>query len=249
MPAYRAVLFDFFGTLTHAVHRGATHAYIARWLGCEPTDFTRALDGSFMQRARGAYGSPMRALRRVAATAGARPSHDRLLAALSARKAALRADTRLREDAVPVLRALREKGLRTALISDCTHELPLILPSLPIADLLDTVVFSIDVGTCKPDPAMYLRACERLRVQPHECLYIGDGGSHELSGAQALGISAIRLTAPDLCSHLRFEGETDWTGPTADSLTQAISYLDAAVYRASEADEHAGLSAGARAPR
>ena len=32
VSAYRAVLFDFFGTLTHAVSRGPAHAHIARTL-------------------------------------------------------------------------------------------------------------------------------------------------------------------------------------------------------------------------
>jgi putative hydrolase of the HAD superfamily len=226
MSKHRAVLFDFFGTLTHAVRRGPAHAHIARWLGCEPAAFVSALDHSFPTRARGGYGSPTEALRRVAGTAGARPNRDQVAAALAARYAAVRADTRLRSDAVPVLRALRARGIRTAVISDCTHELPQFLPTLPIADLLDTVVYSIDVGACKPEPAMYLTACRRLSVSPEECLYVGDGGSQELTGARALGMTATRLVAPDLSGHLRFNGEIGWTGPSARSLTEAMTHLD-----------------------
>jgi putative hydrolase of the HAD superfamily len=226
MSNHRAVLFDFFGTLTHAVRRGPAHAHIARWLGCEPAAFASALDRSFPARARGGYGSPTEALRRVAGTAGARPNSDQVAAALAARYAAIRADTRLRSDAVPALRALRVRGIRTAVISDCTHELPRFLPALPIADLLDTVVYSISVGACKPEPAMYLTACRRLSVSPEECLYVGDGGSHELSGARALGMTAVRLIAPDLAGHLRFNDETGWTGPSAGSLTEALTHLD-----------------------
>jgi putative hydrolase of the HAD superfamily len=226
MPAYRAVLFDFFGTLTYAVRRGATHAHIANWLGCEPAAFAAALDKSFMDRATGAYGSPAEALRRVAGAAGSRPSANRIRAALSARYAAVRADTRLREEAVPVLATLRRRGVRTAVISDCTAELPRFLPTLPIAHLIDVAVFSIDVGVCKPHPDIYLSACRQLGVAPPDCVYIGDGGSHELSGAATLGMTAIRLAAPDLTGHLRFNGEPNWRGRTAPSLREAITVLD-----------------------
>ncbi len=225
---YRAVVFDFFGTLTHAVRRGPAHAHIARWLGCDPAALTAALDQSFAARARGGLGSPAKALRRVIESAGAHPSEDRLAAALSARLAAVRADTRVRPEAGPVLSMVRELGLRTAVVSDCCHELPQFLPTLPIARQLDTCVYSIDLGVCKPDPEMYLTACRRLAVSPEQCLYVGDGGSRELSGARAVGMTAVRLAAPDLATHLSFNAESGWEGPTVQSLTEVPALLDPA---------------------
>jgi putative hydrolase of the HAD superfamily len=224
MP-YRAVLFDFFGTLTHAVTRGPAHAIIARGLGCEPAAFTAMLDATFHDRARGAYGSSMHALRCVASALGARPGNRQLRAAAFARVLAVRADTRLRAEAVPVLRAVRARGLRTALVSDCTYELPNFLPALPVAPLLDTCVYSVEVRAGKPEPAIYLAACRRLGVSPRQCLYIGDGGGAELSGARALGMDAVRLAAPDLAHHLTFTPELDWTGPEISSLDEVPHLL------------------------
>jgi putative hydrolase of the HAD superfamily len=227
MYPYRAVLFDFFGTLTRAVSRGPAHTRIARGLGCNPAEFTAQLDESFLCRARGGYGSAADALRRVAYALNVEPTSDQIRDALAARLAAVRSDTRLRSDAVPVLKEIRRRGLRTAVVSDCTHELPQIMPTLPVAPLLDAVVYSIDVGLCKPDPEIYLAACERLAVTPHECLYVGDGGSQELSGARALGMGAVRLAAPDLAEHLCFNGETDWQGWSVESLAAVLQLLDA----------------------
>jgi len=221
-PRIRAVLFDFFGTLTTAVHRGPAHATIARWLGCDPDAFAAELDRSFRVRARGGLGPPADALRRVTRGAGGRPSDRRLSVALSARPAALRADIRLRPDAVPVLAALRRGGLLTGVVSDCGPELPLLMATLPVAPLLSTCVYSVEVGTCKPHPRMYLTACSRLGVDPADCLYVGDGGGRELSGARAVGMTAVRLTAPDLARHLQFDADTRWTGWGAPSLTQAV---------------------------
>jgi putative hydrolase of the HAD superfamily len=97
---------------------------------------------------------------------------------------------------------------------------------MPIAPLLDATVFSVEVGRCKPDPLIYLEACRRLRVAPQECLYVGDGGSRELTGAAAVGMTAVRLAAPDLADHLVFNADADFCGPSVSALTQILDLLD-----------------------
>ena len=226
MPAYQAVVFDFFGTLTCSVRRGPQHAEISRALGCDPDAVLSVLDRTFQVRARGHLGSAEATLRWVTEQAGGRPLTAQLRAAVPARVDALKADTRLRADAESVLRAIKRRGLRTALISDCTHELPAFLPSMPIAPLLDATVFSVEVGRCKPDPLIYLEACRRLRIAPEHCLYVGDGGSQELTGATAVGMTAVRLAAPDLADHLVFDADEDFAGLSAPSLTAVLDLLD-----------------------
>jgi putative hydrolase of the HAD superfamily len=225
MPRYRAVLFDFFGTLTHAVVRGPWHDRIARGLGCDPDDFRAVIDRSFTARSRGLFGSAEGALRWVCDQLGADPPPHRLRSALRARVAAVRADTRLRPDAMAALAAVRARGVRTAVISDCAYELPAFLPHLPVAPLLDTCVYSVAVGQCKPHPALYAAACERLAVAPRDCLYIGDGGGGELTGATAVGMAAVRLAAPDLDRHLIFAADEGFDGPSVGSLTEAVALL------------------------
>lgn len=226
LPAYRAVLFDFFGTLTCAIRRGDQHAEVAALLGCPPDVLADVLDASFYPRASGALGDAAATLRWVCREAGGRPDRADLDAAVAARISAVRADTRLRPEAVPVLEAVRRRGLLTALVSDCTHELPAFLPELPVAPLLDVRVFSVVVGTCKPDPAIYLAACRRLGVAPAECLYVGDGGSRELTGATGAGMTAIRLAAADLDDHLVFDDDRGWRGPAIGSLAELPDLLD-----------------------
>jgi putative hydrolase of the HAD superfamily len=223
--AYRAVIFDFFGTLTTAVSRGPAHASIARKLGCEPDAFARALDATFRLRSVGAYGDPAQALGAVARLAGADPCAYTLASVVSARIAAVAADTHLRPEAVPVLDTLHRYGFRTAIISDCGPELPTMMPRLPIAASVDTCVFSIDVGHRKPEPIMYETACARLDVDPFDCLYIGDGGSRELSGATAAGMTAVRLEAPDLRRHLVYDPDDGWCGDHIDSLADVFDVM------------------------
>ncbi|MEH0843276.1 HAD family hydrolase [Micromonospora sp. CPCC 205711] len=227
MPRYSAVLFDFFGTLTRCVQRGAAHQATAELLGCPVDTLSAVLDRTFYQRAAGRYGDAEATLRWVCAQAGVHPSDAAVRSAVASRHRAVRADTRLRADAVPALAALRQRGIRTALVSDCTHELPAFLPQLAVAPLLDVRVFSVQVGRCKPDPALYQAACRRLDVAPEACLYVGDGGSRELTGARRAGMTAARLVTPDLAGHLVFDAERNWDGRVVGSLREVVELVDA----------------------
>ncbi|MFC4020757.1 HAD family hydrolase [Micromonospora sp. GCM10011542] len=229
MSRYQAVLFDFFGTLTRSVQRGAAHQTTADLLGCSTDTLTDVLDRTFYQRATGRLGSAEATLRWVCAQAGVHPSDRAVRAAVASRHRAVRADTRLRADAVPVLAALRQRGLRTGLISDCTHELPAFLPQLAVAPLLDVRVYSVQLGCCKPDPALYLAACQRLELAPQDCLYVGDGGSQELTGAERAGMSAVRLAAPDLGGHMVFNADVAWRGRVLGTLREVLKLVDTAV--------------------
>lgn len=218
--SHDAVLFDFYGTLTEAVHRGPGHQRVAEILGCSLEDMIALLDESFYPRARGEMGDALTTLRWLAGRLGVRVTAAQLHEAQAARVEAITADTRLRADAVATLRRCRGAGLRIALVSDCCWELPDLLRRLPVAPLLDTAIFSVHIGACKPDPTIYLAACAALRVAPARCLFIGDGGSQELSGAKALGMTAVRLAAPDLAEHLVFRSDEAFRGPVATSLSQ-----------------------------
>ncbi|MBQ1049878.1 HAD family hydrolase [Micromonospora sp. C51] len=228
MPRFRAVLFDFFGTLTRPVQRGEGHLSTAELLGCPLATFLEVLDRTFYDRASGRFDTVEATLRWVCEQAGVHPPAEALRAAAAARHQAVRADTRLRDEAVPTLRSLRRRGIRTGVISDCTHELPAFLPELAIAPLLDVRVFSVQVGRCKPDASLYLAACARLGLSPADCLYVGDGGSQELTGAQRAGLSAARLASPDLADHLVFNLDAAWAGRTLGSLREVVDLVDEA---------------------
>ncbi len=84
-------------------------------------------------------------------------------------------------------------------------------------------MFSIVIGRRKPHPSLYLAACERLGIATSEAVYVGDGGSKELSGARAVGMPAIRLVADDARQALVYDAEQEWTSPVIDSLEALTS--------------------------
>ena len=93
---------------------------------------------------------------------------------------------------LPMLRALKAKGLKLAVVSNCYLEEAQVIRAWPESRLFDTLVLSCEEGVKKPDPAIYQRCMERLGVSPQECLFIGDGGSQELEAARTLGMTAMQ---------------------------------------------------------
>lgn len=93
-----------------------------------------------------------------------------------------------------LLKTLHEKGLKVGLITNTfSDERDMILAS-PLYPLFDAAMISYEQGLLKPDPEIYRRAIQALDVTAEECLYVGDGGSHELQGARSLGMQAIQCT-------------------------------------------------------
>ncbi len=62
----------------------------------------------------------------------------------------------------------------------------------------------------KPAASIYDEALRRLGVSAAETLFVGDGGSNELSGASAVGMKAV-LFRPEEMDVFRPEAE-EWSG-------------------------------------
>ena len=99
--------------------------------------------------------------------------------------------------AIEILSYLKKEGYKTGLISDCSYEVSIVWESTPFAKLIDIPVFSCAVGVKKPDPRIYFMALEQLAIEPQDCLYIGDGSSHELTGALKVGMHPVWIRIPD----------------------------------------------------
>jgi putative hydrolase of the HAD superfamily len=131
-----------------------------------------------------------------------------------------------RPEAVEVLRGLKSKGLKIGLITDCSSEAPAEWPKTPLAVWFDVTVFSCLVGMKKPDPRIYQLALSKLALRAEECLYIGDGSSQELSGATAVGMTAVLLMAPGEQHEDVYKVDwEDWKGRSITSLKQVLSLL------------------------
>ena len=148
--AANAVIFDFYNTLTvstdAAVHRANANR-VAAALGVTNDAYYRVLTTTFEERATGSCGDLPQTLLWIAARCDHGPSAAQLANACALRQSIEAKYARtLRDDAETALSALQSKGVTVGLISDCTHELPEVWPTLPIAPYVDATIFSIEMG-------------------------------------------------------------------------------------------------------
>jgi epoxide hydrolase-like predicted phosphatase len=92
------------------------------------------------------------------------------------------------EPMVAAVRAARDSGIRTGLVSNSwsTSHYDRAL----LAKLFDAVVISAEVGLHKPQPEIYLLASKRLSVEPEQCVFLDDLREN-CDGAEAVGMTAI----------------------------------------------------------
>ncbi|MCL5773358.1 MAG: HAD family phosphatase [Firmicutes bacterium] len=92
-----------------------------------------------------------------------------------------------------LLAYLKSKGLKICLVSNASQASAPVLSKVNLERYFDAVVFSFQIGITKPEPAIYHEALKRLDVKPEEALFVGDGASEELEGAERAGIKALKV--------------------------------------------------------
>ncbi len=106
--------------------------------------------------------------------------------------------TTLFADAADTLRALRERGYITGVI---TNGSPLLqnrkLDVSGLRPLLDVTVVSGDEGVHKPNPELFRRVAMRLGLAPQQCVYVGDHPVNDMQGAREAGMRTVFLNAGD----------------------------------------------------
>ena len=91
---------------------------------------------------------------------------------------------------------------RVVLLSNATSRLHDDLAVLGVADELDGVFSSADLGVAKPDGRLFLEVCSRLRVAPAGCAFVDDSPGH-VQSAMALGMKGhLYRTHQDLTAFL-----------------------------------------------
>jgi HAD superfamily hydrolase (TIGR01509 family) len=96
---------------------------------------------------------------------------------------------------VPLVTALRSRGLRTGVLSSTMwpgewHDE--ILRRDGARDCFDACVWTSDLPWTKPNPAAFRAAIEAVGADdPTRCVYVGDRMYDDISGAKAIGMRAV----------------------------------------------------------
>ncbi|WP_369142271.1 HAD family hydrolase [Streptomyces sp. R44] len=95
-------------------------------------------------------------------------------------------------DVAPTLAALKAAGLKVAVISDIHFDLRPAFEATGLDAYVDSYALSFEHGLCKPDPAFFDLALDRLGVRPDEALMVGDRSAPD-GGAVEAGLATLLL--------------------------------------------------------
>ena len=96
-----------------------------------------------------------------------------------------------------VLEWCSDRGLRVGLVSNTGRTpgrtLRTLLETMGLAPLFDTMVFSNEVGWCKPRPEIFDHLLAGLGVEPTAALFVGDNPHADVAGAIAAGMRGVHF--------------------------------------------------------
>ena len=196
-PPLRAVISDFGGVLTNPLYE--CFAAYQRHTGVAPSELREAMD------------------RITVASGGSNPLHELELGLITEDVFLRRLEAELgdavslhgfrevyfdalhrNEEVIGLMRSLRERGLRTALLTNNVREWEPhwrgLIPELD--EIFEVVVDSAFVGMRKPDRRIYELTVERLdpTLSPGDCLFVDDLEIN-CEAARAMGMRAVRYRA------------------------------------------------------
>jgi putative hydrolase of the HAD superfamily len=230
VTSFDAVIFDLYGTLVPEFGRTAFFESVramAERLGCDLDAFERAWSRTAVLRQTGGYPDGIAGnVRAICSTLGLDVDDSALAHALEPRAEMYRRFFHPRPGAVETLSELKRRGYPIGLISMCAPDTPALWHASALAPFVDVTVFSSECGLRKPDRAIYQVCTDALGVMPERSVYIGDGSYHELTGAEAVGMTAYLIADPDMDPTDRLIPDADdWLGPSVSDLRELLNLL------------------------
>lgn len=204
MGRYRAVLFDWRGTLVHipepawrveraleSIGRPVERDVVARVV----TNIRTAAEAPEFVEAERHIDSSAELHRPISMRMFERASLDEELADALYRVEWDQASRPLYPDAPEVLAAVRALGVKIALVSDIHFDVRADCAEQGIDALIDAYVLSFEHGFQKPDPRMFQMALDALGAEAGEALMVGDWAPTD-GGAVSVGITTLILPRP-----------------------------------------------------
>jgi len=103
-------------------------------------------------------------------------------------------DFQLRDGVRETLAQLRARGVQLGLVSNIDDDqLNHLMGVAGLRDAFDWLLSSEQVGSCKPDPAIFAEALRRAGCPPQEVLFVGDTLLQDIAGANRAGMRSVLL--------------------------------------------------------
>lgn len=105
--------------------------------------------------------------------------------------------TSVEDGTAGLLEQLRRDGYRTGVVSNADGRVAMAIEHAGLSPYLDVIVDSGIFGIEKPDPRIFLHACEQLGVEPGNAMFVGDVYEIDVVGARSAGLGAVLISFDD----------------------------------------------------
>ncbi|MFH1916985.1 MAG: HAD family hydrolase [Nanoarchaeota archaeon] len=199
---YKAVIFDFDNTLEDflsAESLADVHlaGLVAKEYGLEPRDFLRTFNELKMKRvhanSRVEEYSRILWVSETLALMGMEGDYDFIDRCVDAYWKVIEKEARLYPNAKKVLSALKKK-YKLGMITDSDGNVQVKtsrLKKIGVMPFFDAIVTSDETGFTKPYLENFSLLCKKLKVDPKNCVMVGDSASRDLAPAKKLGMVTI----------------------------------------------------------
>ena len=192
---YEALIVDFGGVLTTSLQD--SFVLFAESLGIELQDLVRVAlkayagdsDPLVVAFETGALGEDEFAIefaQRISQETGVEVDPERLIGRMFG-------GIRLEEGMFDAVAAAKQAGFKTALLSNSWGVSS--YPRERLAEVMDLIVISGEVGMRKPDPAIFTFTTDKLGLAAESCVFVDDHASH-LKAAQEAGMTTVLHREP-----------------------------------------------------
>jgi 2-haloalkanoic acid dehalogenase type II len=131
-------------------------------------------------------------------------------------------------DAVPILKALQERGYRLGLISNAADDkdVQTLVDKAEIRSFFDKILTSAGEGIRKPNPQIFQKLLDYWDLLPTQAAMVGDTLGADILGAKNAGIFSIWITRRADTPANHAHGDTIHPDATIDALNELPGLLD-----------------------
>jgi putative hydrolase of the HAD superfamily len=96
-------------------------------------------------------------------------------------------------DVQPTLERWHQHGIQLGVISNFDTRLYAVLEALQLRDFFSSITISTEVGSAKPDAAIFKAALQKHQIASSSVWHIGDSEQEDYAAAQNAGLQGIWL--------------------------------------------------------
>jgi putative hydrolase of the HAD superfamily len=216
MPdAFDAVLLDLYDTIVWSDWRRLRDMITSR-VPVDDAALQSAFDTTRALRGVGRYPDAEGDMTAVLEAAGVAPDPELVRELTRQEQEHLSRGVHLYDDVLPAVRELRARGVKTALVSNCSHSTRPVVDRLGLEGAFDRVILSFEVRAMKPDAAIYEVALAQLGGVPASRAIFVDDQTPYCDGATAVGMATALIERPN---------EDPWTNVHGHRVVTDLGFL------------------------